>query len=131
MLDGARRRARRSAARRLDEAERTALYEHPRLGRLAAGSTAPEFRRGLEQLVRELQADDGVDQFERQHAGNRFSCRLNPGGMYRLDGWLDPEHGRCCRARSTPASKPCSTTRSRTAARPIRSNAKRSCAPSR
>ena len=83
-----------AAAHRLDVSLRDSLYQHTHLAKLAERSTPSQFRCGVAQLVREVQTDDGIDTFERQRAGARFDCRLDHRtGMYRLDGWLDPERG--------------------------------------
>ena len=83
-----------AAARRLDLSQRESLYRHRDLAKLAERSTPSQFRCGVAQLVREVQTDDGLDTFEHQRAAARFDCRLDHrSGMYRLDGWLDPERG--------------------------------------
>ena len=83
-----------AAARRLDVTSRELLYRHRDLAKLAQRSTPSQFRCGVAQLVREVQTDDGIDTFEHQRAAARFDCRFDHrSGMYRLDGWLDPERG--------------------------------------
>ncbi|MDP2290563.1 MAG: DUF222 domain-containing protein, partial [Actinomycetota bacterium] len=78
----------------LSAAERAAVAEHGERLALAAGEqTSGGFRRTVEQVVRQVRADDGLAKLERQRRATRARWWLDGDGMWNLVGRFDPATG--------------------------------------
>lgn len=82
------------AAAGLSGSERARLALHRgRLALAASGQTATRFRRTVDQVVRALRDDDGLDRLERQRRQARLRWWLDADGMWCLAGRFDPATG--------------------------------------
>ena len=82
------------AAVGLNDGERAILATHGRRLALAAGEqTASTFRKTVEHVVRQVQADDGLAKLERQTRMARLKWFTDADGMWCLHGRFDPATG--------------------------------------
>ncbi len=77
------------------------LTRADRLAGFAAVESVVEFRRRVEREAQSLQADDGMDRFERQQSAARLRRWTDADGMWCLQGRFDPLTGVRMNARLT------------------------------
>jgi hypothetical protein len=76
------------------DAQQRFVHHAPHLAGVASHSSVAKFRDYVDHLVRRLQADDGIELFERQRRAARLKTWTDPGtGMFCGRFQLDPETG--------------------------------------
>jgi len=78
----------------LSSVEQAALASHgPRLAEAAASSTVSAFRRAVDDVVRSVRVDDGLERLERQRRASRLQWWQDRDGLWNLAGRFDPATG--------------------------------------
>jgi len=82
------------ALRRLEPREQSVLVADQQRWAAVAGHTTPaQLKTALDREVRRLQADGGIDRFERQRRATRLSTGIDGDRMWFLRGVFDPRTG--------------------------------------